>query len=64
MELTKGEDAAILDTQARVYATQGDFTKAIQIQTKAVEKASDERLKGRLAGHWKSTKCARKRCRG
>ncbi len=48
VELTKGEDAAILDTQARVYATKGDFAKAIQIQTKAIEKASDPRMKADL----------------
>lgn len=41
VELTKGEDGAILDTLARVYYCKGDLAKAIEIQTKAVEKAGN-----------------------
>ncbi len=49
VELTKGEEGAILDTLARVYYWKGDLTKAIEIQTKAVEKdAGDETLQGAL----------------
>ena len=48
VELTKGEDAAILDTLARVYASKGDVAKAIEIQSKAVEKAGDPRMKAQL----------------
>jgi hypothetical protein len=40
VELTKGEDGAILDTLARVYCWKGDLAKAIEIQTTAVEKAA------------------------
>ena len=38
VELSKG-DAAIIDTLARVYHWRGDLEKAIELQTKAVEKA-------------------------
>ncbi len=40
VELTDGEDGAILDTLARVYYLKGDLAKAVEIQTKAVEKAA------------------------
>lgn len=40
-ELTKGENAAILDTVARVYWDKGDRSKAIELQEKAV-KACDK----------------------
>jgi thiol-disulfide isomerase/thioredoxin len=40
VELTKGEDGAVLDTLARVHYWKGDITKAIEIQTKAVEKSA------------------------
>lgn len=40
VELSGGEEGAILDTLARVYYWKGDLTKAIEIQTKAVEKAA------------------------
>ncbi|HEX5136108.1 MAG TPA: redoxin family protein [Planctomycetota bacterium] len=42
VELTKGEEGAILDTLARCYHWKGDLEKAIEIQTKAVEKAADD----------------------
>jgi len=42
VELSKGEDGAILDTLARVYYWKGDLAKAIEIQTKAVEKDPSE----------------------
>ena len=41
------DDGAILDTLARAYFEKGDVAKAIELQTKAVEK-SDERLKEEL----------------
>jgi len=40
-ELTKHQDAAILDTLARVHFDKGNKAKAIEIQTVAVEKADD-----------------------
>jgi tetratricopeptide (TPR) repeat protein len=42
VELSRGEEGAILDTLARVYYWKGDLAKAIEIQTKAVEKAQGE----------------------
>ncbi len=39
VELSKGENGSILDTLARVCFWKGDLPKAIEIQTKAVEKA-------------------------
>jgi len=42
VELTKGEDGAILDTLARVHYWKGDLAKAIEIQTTAVEKAANQ----------------------
>jgi thiol-disulfide isomerase/thioredoxin len=41
-ELTSNSDAAILDTVARVYFEKGDLARAIELQTKALEKAGDE----------------------
>jgi thiol-disulfide isomerase/thioredoxin len=38
-ELTKHENAPILDTLARVYFVKGDIDKAIELETKAVELA-------------------------
>lgn len=40
-EITKGQDAAILDTLARVYFDQGNVTKAIELQEKAVALAPE-----------------------
>jgi thiol-disulfide isomerase/thioredoxin len=51
-ELSKGKDAAILDTLAKVYFDSGDAAKAIETQTKALElvKGSDseKEYQGRL----------------
>ncbi|MCA9280986.1 MAG: redoxin domain-containing protein [Phycisphaeraceae bacterium] len=41
-ELTKWEDASIIDTLARVVFNKGDIKKAIQLQTKAVDIAPAE----------------------
>lgn len=41
-ELTKGENAAILDTVARVYWDKGDRTKAIELQEKAVKACDND----------------------
>lgn len=41
-EVEKGENAAILDTYARVLFMKGEKDKAIELQTKAVEKADDD----------------------
>jgi hypothetical protein len=38
-EATKGEDAAILDTLARVYWVQGNKAKAVELQQKAISHA-------------------------
>ncbi|MGA2497969.1 MAG: redoxin family protein [Tepidisphaeraceae bacterium] len=42
VEASKGEDGAILDTLARVYFDKGQVDKAIEFQTKAVAKASED----------------------
>ena len=47
-ELTKGKDAAILDTVARVHFLKGDKAKALELQKKAVELAEDPELKRQL----------------
>lgn len=41
-ELTEWKDGAILDTLARVYYVKGDVSKAIELQTKAVEHAQPQ----------------------
>ncbi len=41
-EVSHGENAAILDTLARVYFVKGDLDKAIATQTKAVEKSHED----------------------
>ncbi|MCH2139753.1 MAG: redoxin family protein [Phycisphaerales bacterium] len=46
-ELTKHEDASILDTLARVYWEKGDRNRAVELQTQAIESA-DERMKPSL----------------
>ena len=47
-ELTKYEDASIVDTLARVYWEQGNKTKAIELQKKAIALAEDGRMKDNL----------------
>lgn len=42
-EVAKGEDPAILDTLARAHFDTGKMSKAIEFQTKAVEKAGDDK---------------------
>jgi thiol-disulfide isomerase/thioredoxin len=49
VELSGGDDGGILDTLARVYYWKGDLAKAIEIQEKAIAKASPEML-GDLTG--------------
>ena len=49
VEITEEKDGAILDTLARVHFWKGDYTKALEIQRKAVEVA-DERMKPSLLG--------------
>lgn len=51
-ELTKGEDAAILDTLACAHFTLGDFKKAVEIQTLAADK--DAKLKPTLEKYKKA----------
>ncbi|MCC6286100.1 MAG: redoxin family protein [Phycisphaerales bacterium] len=46
-DLTNHEDAAILDTLARVHFLKGDIDEAIKVQTKAVDKA-EEPMKAEL----------------
>lgn len=48
VELTEEEDAAILDTLARVHYEKGDRAKAIEIQKKAVDKCKRPRLRAQL----------------
>lgn len=42
-EVAKGEDPAILDTLARAHFDNGALDKAIEFQTKAIEKAVDDK---------------------
>lgn len=42
VEVSKGKEASILDTQSRAYFVKGDVAKAISIQEKAVELAPAE----------------------
>jgi thiol-disulfide isomerase/thioredoxin len=56
-EVVKGEDPAILDTLARAHFEKNDLEKAIEFQTKAVEKAADDKkLKKELEGVLKKYK--------
>ncbi len=48
-EITKGENGPILDTLARVYFNQGKVDKAIELQTKAVDKAEEGDQKDGIA---------------
>ena len=43
-ELSKGKDAAILDTLARVYYEKGDLKNAVKYQKQAVEHAPDNQM--------------------
>jgi tetratricopeptide (TPR) repeat protein len=47
-ELTKDEpqmQASVLDTLARVYFSMGDVAKAIELQQRAIDLATDTRMK-------------------
>lgn len=48
VELTREQDAAILDTLARVHFEQGDLDQALRWQRRAVERAEDVRLRREL----------------
>ena len=48
VELTKSEDAAVLDTLAMVHHLKGNHDKAIELQAKAVDLAQDESMKSEL----------------
>jgi tetratricopeptide (TPR) repeat protein len=48
VELTKGEVPPVLDTAATVYDAKGDYAKAVEWQTKAVAKSSDDEEKKEL----------------
>jgi tetratricopeptide (TPR) repeat protein len=41
-EITEGKDGEVLDTLARVYFSQGDVGKAIELQKKAIRLVEDE----------------------
>ena len=55
VEITKREDAAILDTLARAHYEQGDITGAVKVQTEAVSKA-EGKVKRELEGTLKKYK--------
>jgi tetratricopeptide (TPR) repeat protein len=44
-DLTKGENWQVLDTLARAYFEKGDFAKAVELQSKAVEKCDQDDAK-------------------
>ena len=46
---TSEDNAEYLDTLARIYAVKGDFTKAVELQTKAVDKCTNDQEKPELA---------------
>ena len=48
-EVTKGENAEVLDTLARTYFAKGELDKAIEVQTQAVAKAEEPDLKTHLS---------------
>lgn len=53
-ELTKGEDASVLDTVARVFYAKGNYKAALEWQRKAVEHADkDSAAFGELSDHLK-----------
>lgn len=47
-DLTKGENAMVLDTVARVYFLKGDVANALKLQTKAVELNTEEQIEAEL----------------
>lgn len=47
-DLAKGADPSILDTLARAHFEKGDVAKAVEVQTLAVEKATEEDMKQEL----------------
>lgn len=57
-EFTKGQDAGILDTLARVHFLRGKVDKAIELQSRAIERA-DESMKSNLAATLKEYRKAR-----
>ncbi|HEX8878027.1 MAG TPA: redoxin family protein [Phycisphaerales bacterium] len=56
---TGGEDPGILDTLARVYFVKGDTKKAIEIQSKAVKLADNDKDKAELEKSLKEYKSAK-----
>jgi thiol-disulfide isomerase/thioredoxin len=48
VELTKSKDGAILDTLARTYAWKGDYKKALELQTLAVDVTEEGPMKEQL----------------
>lgn len=48
-ELSKHENAPILDTLARAYFDKGQVDKAVELQAKAVDKADNDELKTQLS---------------
>ena len=55
VEASKGEDAMVLDTQARVYWEMGNDAKAAEIQTKAVSLGEKAGLSGEVMGEMQSS---------
>jgi thiol-disulfide isomerase/thioredoxin len=61
VELTKNKDGGIIDTLAAVYASKGDWTKAAELQEKAVKLMGDDNpqvgeMKERLEKYKKNAK--------
>jgi thiol-disulfide isomerase/thioredoxin len=48
-EINKGESAPVLDTLAHVYAAEGNLDKAVETETKAVQKNTDDQFKDGMA---------------
>lgn len=63
VELTNWKEPAVMDTLARAHFVKGDFDKAIEVQTKAVELA-DEDMKQDLQSSLEEFKTAQKKKAG
>ena len=61
VELTGGDDGAILDTHARVHFLMGNVAKAIEIQKTAIEKAPEGAMREEMKATLKEYESAGKK---
>ena len=55
----KAGNPEYLDTLARVYAVKNDFTKATELETQAVAKCDDDKLKATLTSSLEAYKAGK-----